>query len=438
VRRFLFLLLLGGSTLLAVILLEPGSSFRTGSPFYRLCLLLYLLFLGALALSVAFYRRYAVRIQNAWLVVVSSGLSLMVLDAVTHRLRDVNQYARTLPDPIVHHRLWPGTTTWLRSEDFRASLHVNRYGLRGREPEMPKRRDAYRIVMLGDSFTMGEGVSDDQTFSALLERSLSSRLSARIEILNAGVDSYAPILSYLDLRENLLRLEPDAVLLNLDMSDLLQEQYYRSLAVRGPGGEITAVPNPRLSGRLTEWLDDWIRRNLYFLRFVYLHLRQRLDPEESMEAAVQRRNGDLLAYTLNGDDVDRSGEWRDLFDSIVRIRQLCERRGILFFLTVYPWGHQVNGREWVPGRTYWMSNDATASDRVFEKIRQECVENRIALIDTVPAFRTYHGDRLLYFRHDMHWTPEGHRVMSEALLEQILEPIAGDLRLRSEPAPGTP
>ncbi len=392
-RRFLFLLLLGGSTLLAVILLEPGSSFRTGSPFYRLCLLLYLLFLGALALSVAFYRRYAVRIQNAWLVVVSSGLSLMVLDAVTHRLRDVNQYARTLPDPIVHHRLWPGTTTWLRSEDFRASLHVNRYGLRGREPEMPKRRDAYRIVMLGDSFTMGEGVSDDQTFSALLERSLSSRLSARIEILNAGVDSYAPILSYLDLRENLLRLEPDAVLLNLDMSDLLQEQYYRSLAVRGP---------------------------------------------ESMEAAVQRRNGDLLAYTLNGDDVDRSGEWRDLFDSIVRIRQLCERRGILFFLTVYPWGHQVNGREWVPGRTYWMSNDATASDRVFEKIRQECVENRITLIDTVPAFRNYHGDRLLYFRHDMHWTPEGHRVMSEALLEQILEPIAGDLRLRSEPAPGTP
>ena len=87
-RRFLFLLLLGGSTLLAVILLEPGASFRTGSPFYRLCLLLYLLFLGALALSVAFYRRYAVRIQNAWLVVVSSGLSLVVLDVVTHRLRD--------------------------------------------------------------------------------------------------------------------------------------------------------------------------------------------------------------------------------------------------------------------------------------------------------------------------------------------------------------
>ena len=141
-RRFLFLLLLGGSTLLTVILFEPGASFRTGSPFFRLCLLLYLLFLGALALSVAFYRRYAVRIQNVWLVVVSSGLSLMVLDVVAHRLRDVNQYARTLPDSIVHHRLWPGTTTWLRSEDFRASLHVNRYGLRGQEPEMPKRRDA--------------------------------------------------------------------------------------------------------------------------------------------------------------------------------------------------------------------------------------------------------------------------------------------------------
>src|SRR5262249_50799490 len=149
-------------------------------------------------------------------------------------------------------------------------------GMRGAEPEAPKAPGAYRILMLGDSFTMGEGVSDDQTFSALLQRSLSSRLSARIEGLNAGVDSYAPILSYLDLRENRLRLEPDAVVLNLDMSDPLQEQYYRSLAVRNAAGEILGVPNPRLEGGVSTRLDDWIRRNLYFLRYLYLKSRQRL------------------------------------------------------------------------------------------------------------------------------------------------------------------
>src|SRR5262249_10572913 len=160
------------------------------------------------------------------------------------------------------------------------------------------------------------------------------RLSARIEVLNAGVDSYAPILSYLDLRENRLRLGPDAVVLNLDMSDLLQEQYYRSLAVRNAAGEIVAVPNPRPEGGGSTRLDDWIRRNLYFLRYLYLRSRQRLDPEESMEAVIQRRNGDLLAYTLKGDPVDRAPQWRDLFDSVARIRRLCEERGIRFFLAV--------------------------------------------------------------------------------------------------------
>ncbi len=157
-----------------------------------------------------------------------------------------------------------------------------------------------------------------------------------------------------------------------------------------------------------------------------------------MEAVIQRRNGDLLAYTLMGDPTDRAGQWRDLFESVVRIRELCEGRGIRFFLTQYPWGHQVNDREWVPGRFYWMSDRAVASEKVFEVVRRECVDNRIRLIDTVPAFRSYRGDQPLYFRHDMHWTPQGHRVMSEALLDQLLEPVASDLKARAAPAPGSP
>jgi GDSL-like Lipase/Acylhydrolase family len=436
-RKLLLLLLLGASFLLVAILAEPGGSRRPWSPFALVCLSAYLVFLGALALSVATYRKHTALIQNAWLALLTSGISLVALDAVAQRLKDVNRYARILPDPVVHHRLWPETTTRLQSEDFLATLQVNRYGLRGKEPEIPKPKGTYRLLMLGDSFTMGEGVSDAQPFPAILERSLASRLPLRLEVLNAGVDSYSPILSYLDLRENLLRLEPDAVVLSLDMSDLLQEQYYRSLAIYGPGGEILAVPNRRLRGRMTDWMDDWIKRNLYFLRFVYLKVRQRLDPEEGMERVIQRRNGDLLAYTLVGDALDRSQQWRDLFDSIVRIRRLCQHKGILFLLSVYPWGHQVSGSEWLPGRYYWMPPDAVASDRVFDTIRQECVDHGISLIDTVPAFRSYHGDKPLFFRHDMHWTPEGHQVMSEALREPLLQAILADLRSRVATNPGS-
>jgi hypothetical protein len=392
--------------------------------------------MAALVVSIVCYRRHTAWIQNAWLAVLASSLSLVTFDAVANRLKDVNRYARIQPDPIVHHRLWPDTTTRLQSEDFLATLHVNRYGLRGQEPDVPKKKGTCRLVILGDSFTMGEGVSDAQAFPAILETSLAGRLPVEVDVVNAGVDSYSPVLSYLDLREHLLRLEPDAVVLSLDMSDLLQEQYYRSLATYGPGGEIVAVPNPRLRGRITDWMDDWIKRNLYFLRFAYLEGQRRLDPEEKMEAVIQRRNGDLLAYTLAGDAVDRSRQWGDLFDSIVRIHLLCQRKGTLFFLAIYPWGHQVSGQEWVPGRSYWMPRDAVASDRVFDTIRRECADRGIALIDTVPAFRSYRGDKPLFFRHDMHFTPEGHRVMSDALRDPLIQALLPALRPRAAKSPG--
>ena len=100
----------------------------------------------------------------------------------------------------------------------------------------------YRIITLGDSFTMGKGVEDDQTFSFRLQELLSDELGRceakvdRIEVLNAGVDSYSPLLSYLYLSRELVSLDPDLVIFNLDNSDLVQEAAYRSVALRNDNG----------------------------------------------------------------------------------------------------------------------------------------------------------------------------------------------------------
>jgi hypothetical protein len=436
VRRFLLFLLLSASALLIVILIQSAGDRQPWSPFALVCLGVYLGFLAILALSVIFYAKRPALIQNFWLAFLTSAICLVAFDAIAQRLKQVDRYAPVLPDPIVHHRLWPATSTTLQTEDFRVTLDVNRYGMRGKEPESPKPAGTFRLIMLGDSFTMGEGVADDQAFPALLEKSLASRLPVHVEVLNAGVDSYAPILSYLDLRENLFRWEPDAVVLGLDLSDLLQEQYYRSLAVRGADGDFLAVPNPRLRGRTVDWLDDFIKRRLYFLRYAYMKLRERFDAEVAMEKVIQRRNGDLIAYTLATDTVDRTQQWNDLFDSIVRIRRLCRQKGVLFFLALYPWGHEVNEREWIPGRDYWMPHGSVATDRPFDAIRNRCVDNDIPLLDTLAAFRGYRGDSPLYFRHDMHWTPEGHRVMSEALRMPLEAAIRGSLKSGAGGTPG--
>lgn len=63
----------------------------------------------------------------------------------------------------------------------------NSVGIRGtREYAAGRRPGIRRILLLGDSFTYGVGVDDEQTFAARLERILDST-DATTEVINAGV-----------------------------------------------------------------------------------------------------------------------------------------------------------------------------------------------------------------------------------------------------------
>ena len=50
---------------------------------------------------------------------------------------------------------------------------------------------------------MGNGVGDDKAFCALLEKSLNT--DHKVEVLNGGVDSSTPILSYFQLTKDFHR-----------------------------------------------------------------------------------------------------------------------------------------------------------------------------------------------------------------------------------------
>ena len=174
-----------------------------------------------------------------------------------------------VPDRYRHHALVPDSQAEIRQRDFAYIQHVNHLGLRGRETTVEKPAGTRRVLMLGDSFTMGKGVEDDETFSVLVEATLQTSLAAcgggSVEVLNGGIDSYAPILSYLQFDRELARLAPDLVVLNLDNSDLIQEAAYRQQAVRDPNGDIIAVPQ-LAHDSLYERFISWASRNLFFTR----------------------------------------------------------------------------------------------------------------------------------------------------------------------------
>src|SRR5262245_21643077 len=88
-------------------------------------------------------------------------------------------------------------------------LNSSALGLRGREERAyAKPPGVRRVVALGDSFTFGEEVSDDQTYCHQLEALLPGT-----EVLNLGVHGYGHDQMLLYLEEEGVKYRPDVVLL---------------------------------------------------------------------------------------------------------------------------------------------------------------------------------------------------------------------------------
>lgn len=368
-------------------------------------------------------RRQAV--VNTLLASIVTVVSYFVLDLVAGRLLIVPLSPPLVPDSYRHHALVPDSYAELRQPDFEYIQRVNRLGLRGLETTVEKPSNTRRILMLGDSFTMGKGVQDEETFSVLVEKRLQESLTScnggTAQVLNAGVDSYAPILQYLYFKRELMRLSPDLVILNFDHSDLVQESAYRKQAVRDERGEITAVPQVWRKSLYERFLS-WATRNLYLTRVVLVHVNRAMGHRElTVRQAVNEFGREHFAHTLAG-DVDRSKQWQDVFESIGRIKDLSDSIDAEFLLTTYPWAHQLGAKAgWIEGREPYMKEGDQLSDLTRNTISLNAQALQIDLLETLPAFEAYDGPGPLYFKFDPHWNPAGQKLMAEALYGYIAE-----------------
>jgi lysophospholipase L1-like esterase len=110
--------------------------------------------------------------------------------------------------------------------DYFAQAHpprvsTNRLGYRDREP-MPKDPARYRIAVIGDSFTWGQGIEAAERFTNVLE----GLLGPRYEVLNFGMPGH-DMPQHLEVLEEVLPLKPDFVLLQLFINDFETSQMER-------------------------------------------------------------------------------------------------------------------------------------------------------------------------------------------------------------------
>lgn len=153
------------------------------------------------------------------LIAVGPVLSLVLLEVGAHAIERglLSPPGQTLSEPLL--RPNPNGTGSFRSiPNLRLSvvikgqavdLSTNSFGMRWREVQLAKPQGVKRLAVLGDSFAYGSWASTPAlTFPGVLER----RLGNRYEVLNFGVSGYGLDDMELMLREEVLRFEPDYIL----------------------------------------------------------------------------------------------------------------------------------------------------------------------------------------------------------------------------------
>jgi len=105
------------------------------------------------------------------------------------------------------------------SPDGRSTFSTNDYGLRGPSISLVKPPRVYRIAVLGGSYEMGSGVSDNETFLRVFEKRINERIQKSdsalydsVEVLVFAAGGYH-LPQYLWLTEHeVFRFQPDLVL----------------------------------------------------------------------------------------------------------------------------------------------------------------------------------------------------------------------------------
>jgi len=150
-----------------------------------------------------------------------------------------------VPSAMMHHQWRPLAT--VPGESRCAGFRTNSLGLRGPEPTIPKPPETWRVVLLGDDTVSSAWLTDDETLNARLHRHLSEYAAETVEVINAGVPGYSPLLSLIQYERELSRLDADLIILHFDMSDVADDAVHRS-QLREENGQRVCV-HPSLNAR---------------------------------------------------------------------------------------------------------------------------------------------------------------------------------------------
>ena len=369
---------------------------------------------------------------NSLVVLVSIGVIIMILELASRlfviptginenmdffNLRTSSYYQKDetlgwLPRKNVH-----GVHN--QSGSFSTTFQTNSRGLRDRDYPPTKSKNFRRIIVLGDSFTWGWGVGDQEIYTEVLESRLKNA-----EVINLGVTAFGIPQEFRYLQQEGMQYDPDIVLLALCLND-----------IETPA---TTTQNTEQTTKSQENQDEnsfaKLKRYLSSHSSLFTFIMGRINANKSLvnwlvQVGVK---GDLAGYEKLDINIrpmlkvypeELHLAFEQTKSNLLHMKEFLYNRGVRFVVILIPSLQSVEDETAFAQSIAYLKFDTDDFDteKPYRLLQEFGKENDIEVLSPLVSFKRTHQQKTkLFLNRDMHFNALGHELFAHEVYSYLL------------------
>lgn len=307
----------------------------------------------------------------------------------------------------VHNQEWSFATTF----------RTNSRGLRDREYSIEKPNGVTRIVVIGDSFTWGWGVGDQEIYTEIVEASLKG-----VEVINLGVTAFDTAQEFRYLEVEGMKYAPDIVLLGFCLNDIFTNDTSWKRPVQEDGG-LMGVDEPLFlkvkrfistHSALYSFIIERINTNKDLVNLlVKLKLKSELAGYEELDINLRPA---LKVYPEKLEQLLEHTKAR-----LLDIKRFLDERGVRFIIAFLPSLQSVDEKAFHHAIAYTRFNPEDFEiEKPYRLLEEFAQAQGIEVINPLSSFKRKHNeDARLFLNRDMHFNALGHELLAHEILAYL-------------------
>jgi hypothetical protein len=331
-------------------------------------------------------------------------------------------------DPVIGFTYAPNATTYEKGREYNAFYQINSNGLRDREYGT-KKIGLFRVLLLGDSFSVSHGLPIEESLSRQLEHALqeladSDKINVKIEVVNTAVGGYSPYNYWKAYQRWASVYEPDAVIVGLSPDDYDCRNEYMKYLIEG--GETLSIfksgqDSHKIESRALKGLRKWLSWNseLYILMRNFLYYNDYAGKVVMWFSAKDAEQVSQLEQYIVPQSESMSKAWEKTFSYLGSIKQEATTDGVVMLVVSIPMKLEIDRGQYIQAlEANGLTPQQIDIDQPLKGLSIFCKDKNIPILDPRAALRTCHEKMPCYFVYDGHWIAEGIRVSADSIAKQ--------------------